>query len=252
VNSFRHAIPNLLTLGNLMAGCFAILNVFNHNMLGEDWGRSVDWSVTLIFLAAGFDLLDGLVARLLGVQSALGAQLDSLADVVSFGVAPGMLLAHIVIGSHAYLFADAFLMRLAVFATMFIPAFSALRLAIFNLDERQQSGFRGLPTPANALFIACLPLILRSPAWGNIAEQLLGPYMMIGMCLGLSALLVLPLPLMALKFKGGFQPRQHWPLLVLGALSALAIALLGWAAAPVMLVLYLGLSLVQAYSRRQH
>jgi CDP-diacylglycerol--serine O-phosphatidyltransferase len=138
-------IPNIITLANLVSGCIAITMAFQGQF---------GWVMFWVAMAAIFDFLDGMLARVLRAQSALGKELDSLADVVSFGVAPSMAL-FVLMRDHL-LFAD-FLAPIAIFIpylAFLIPAFSALRLAKFNVDDRQTTSFLGLPTPANGLFWA--------------------------------------------------------------------------------------------------
>ncbi|MBL4704948.1 MAG: CDP-alcohol phosphatidyltransferase family protein [Flavobacteriales bacterium] len=164
-------IPNLLTSCNLLCGCLSILCAAEGHLL---------WSAYLIFIATIFDFSDGLAARALKVQSELGKQLDSLADMVTFGVAPGILIFYLL--SHPDLQPHFWPMNIGYDSTLpsswttyaseqepwflvhkhgpylalIIPVFSALRLAKFNIDESQTTEFKGLATPANALFFAGL------------------------------------------------------------------------------------------------
>jgi CDP-diacylglycerol--serine O-phosphatidyltransferase len=241
----RH-IPNALTLGNLFCGCLALLNLWTGNAFALLTGCDVDFTVVLVLAGAVLDLLDGAVARALGVSGELGKQLDSLADAVTFGVVPAMLLAHIVLVSHAYAFAAGWGLMGAAGAALLIAPASALRLGRFNLDTRQADGFIGLPTPANALFVCSVYLTAHSPAWRPVVDALLGPWLVIGLSLGLCWLLNSPLPLLAFKFKGGVRLATHWPQLALLAVGAACLALLGVAAGPAILVAYVALSLVAA------
>lgn len=173
-------IPNLLTGGNLICGTLAIVQVFEQNLVG---------AVFLMFLAAAFDFFDGFAARLLGVSGELGKQLDSLADVVSFGVLPSLILFQLI---------GAIEPQWAYFALL-ITFFSAMRLAKFNIDTRQSDSFIGVPTPANALLIGSYPLIMAyNPEIANFVNNL---YVLIATCVIMSYLLVAELPLIALKFK---------------------------------------------------
>ncbi|MDP3441982.1 MAG: CDP-diacylglycerol--serine O-phosphatidyltransferase, partial [Ignavibacteria bacterium] len=147
---FKNHIPNFITLLNLLSGCLSIL-FFSHGQI-----ELASW---MIFVAALFDFFDGFVARALKAYSAIGAQLDSLADVVSFGVAPSFLIYSLILNSHGrqeFMIYDIDLLPLTAFL---IPLFAAFRLAKFNVDERQTTSFLGLPTPATGLLIASLPLI---------------------------------------------------------------------------------------------
>lgn len=142
-NKIVSAIPNTITLGNLLSGCAAVWFSFH---LSESYAglTGLQWCWICIGLAALFDFCDGASARLLKAFSPIGGDLDSLADLVSFGVAPGMMMLNLMLG-----YSDA---PALCFATMLIPAFGALRLAKFNVDTTQTTSFRGLPIPANALF----------------------------------------------------------------------------------------------------
>lgn len=173
-------IPNALTCGNLVCGCFGIDFAYHNNLV---------LAAYMIVIAAIFDFFDGFAARLLKVSSPIGKELDSLADAISFGVLPGIIMLHLLkntgAGDWAYL-------------AYMIPAFSALRLAKFNIDTRQSTSFIGVPTPANAILIGSLPLILNRYQW---AEPILSWSVLLGVSIIMSLLLVAELPLFALKFK---------------------------------------------------
>jgi CDP-diacylglycerol---serine O-phosphatidyltransferase len=147
-------IPNFLTLLNLTCGLVSVVLVI------ETKESNYIWAALLIYLAAIFDWLDGTAARLFSAYSDLGKQLDSLADLVSFGVAPGIIMFRIL--SNPALTGSNILERLHIipYLALLIPLLSAIRLAKFNIDPRQEVNFVGLPTPANALFFASIPLIL--------------------------------------------------------------------------------------------
>ncbi len=136
----RKIIPNFITLCNLLCGAISVTCLFSGNMV---------WAACFIVVAAVFDFFDGLAARLLHVQSDMGKELDSLADVVSFGLAPAMI---------AYSLVSAFLPDYWAYGVFVMPAAAAWRLARFNLDERQRYCFKGMPTPVNALFWVALAL----------------------------------------------------------------------------------------------
>ncbi len=182
-------IPNSITCCNLVSGCIATAFAF-----AGDAELALIW----IIIGAVFDFFDGMSARLLGVSSPIGKELDSLADVVTFSVAPATIL----FSELSVLEYPAFLEHLRnylPYAAFLVSAFSALRLAKFNLDERQTTSFIGLPTPANALFWASL--IVCNPSW---LESSAYSVFIVLLLLGLScALLVSELPMFALKFK-------HW------------------------------------------
>ena len=159
----KYYIPNAITLMNLTSGFIAVIMVFE--------GQLVKASL-FIFLAAIFDFLDGTAARVLDARSELGKQLDSLADIVSFGVAPGIIMFQLLSvgceGSCNILER----MHITPYFSLLIPVCSAIRLGKFNLDLRQEENFIGLPTPANAIFFASIPLVV---LLGD-ATGLAGPY----------------------------------------------------------------------------
>jgi CDP-diacylglycerol--serine O-phosphatidyltransferase len=149
--AIKKYIPNIITSLNLVSGLVSITLIFERNFI---------MAGVFIFIAAVFDYLDGMVARLLDARSELGKQLDSLADVVSFGVAPGILIFQMIsihcIGSCNILER----MHIAPYFALLIPLCGALRLARFNIDLRQEEHFIGLPIPANGLFFASIPLVI--------------------------------------------------------------------------------------------
>lgn len=217
----------MFTLANLLCGCIGIVWVFRNNAEGASF---------LILLAALFDFFDGFAARLLNAASPIGKDLDSLADVVTFGVLPSFILFDMMSigfqGGNEWLAYAAFLVAL----------FSALRLARFNNDPRQTDRFIGLPTPANAMLIASFPHILAGNRWG---EAVVGnPWSLLVFSVAISYLLVAEIPLLALKFKGfGWAGNRLRYLLI--AASVLLLLLFGWAAVPLIMMIYLGLSLVE-------
>ncbi len=174
-------IPNLLTLCNLLSGCAAVSVLF----LGAGFAAAF-W---LVIAAAVFDFFDGFAARMLHVGSPIGKELDSLADMVSFGLVPAVvafrMLAMSGIGEG---------LGWLAYGGFLIAAFSALRLAKFNVDERQTEEFRGLPTPACALFFVSLPML--------DADWVAGSYLLLlGLTVAFSVLLVCDMPMFSLKFK---------------------------------------------------
>jgi CDP-diacylglycerol--serine O-phosphatidyltransferase len=176
----------------------------------------------------------------------LGKQLDSLADMVTFGVVPGFVMYQLIIyaigSGAAYLGPDEPVWYLA-YAGMLIPLFSAYRLAKFNIDTRQSDQFIGLPTPANALLISFLPLLM-IPEGNAIAEILLKPYVLITLCAIQSYLMVAELPMIALKFKSFGWKGNEWRYLLL-LLSAVVVLLIKQKAVPFIIILYVVLSLIQ-------
>jgi len=159
VNIRKH-IPNLLTCANLAVGCYACILALSGNYVGV---------VIALLIAAGFDFADGLAARLLHAYSPVGKDLDSLADVVSFGVAPGMMLFDFIDRTQQMVAWSAPAIGKSFLCAAFvIPVFSALRLAKFNNDTRQTTSFIGLPVPAHALFWASLIYVLSLSVQGAV------------------------------------------------------------------------------------
>jgi CDP-diacylglycerol--serine O-phosphatidyltransferase len=184
----KKQIPNIITLLNLFSGCIAITMAFQGNLKAV-----VIW----VAVAAFFDFLDGAAARLLNAWSGIGKELDSLADLVSFGVAPA---AAVFILLRDYSLLPGFLEPVTLYVpymAFIIPVFSAFRLATFNLDERQTTSFLGLPTPANALFWISYSYGLQNMAQTN--ANLL--YFTIGFILILSLLMISGIPMFSLKIK---------------------------------------------------
>lgn len=181
-------IPNTITMLNLFSGCIAITMAFLGNFEGV---------LTWVIMAAVFDFFDGFAARLLHVSSLMGKELDSLADVVSFGIAPSAAVYVLLRDFTAY---PDFLLSLSPYlpySAFLIPVFSALRLAKFNLDERQTTHFIGMPTPANALFwISYCCGILAVPSFQNGLF-----YITLFFILALSLLMVSEIPMFSLKLK---------------------------------------------------
>ena len=179
--SIKKHIPNTITCCNLISGCIATWFAFES-----------DFTMALLFIVIGavFDFFDGMVARLLHVSSPIGKELDSLADDITFGFAPSAIVFSYLCTFHIHL-------PIIPFLAFIMAAFSALRLATFNLDERQALGFIGLPTPANALFWGSLVLGLQEY---NIYFEGMEWAVLVGTFIS-SYLLIAEIPMFALKFK---------------------------------------------------
>lgn len=221
-------IPNFITCLNLFSGCVALYFIFQNELVYASY---------LVGLAAVFDFLDGMVARVLGAYSEIGKQLDSLADVISFGVVPGAMMFMLLKRAEG----DFIFSELLPFAGFIITVFSALRLAKFNIDTRQTTSFIGLPTPACAIFVASLPLILASGELMHFAI-ILNKLVLLATTLILSFLLVAELPLFALKFTNLTWADNSVRFIFVG-LSVILLALLNFAAIPLIIVLYIVLSI---------
>ena len=186
----KQHIPNLLTCGNLVSGCLSILFVA--------MGMPVK-AALMIFVAGLFDFLDGFAARLLHAHSPIGADLDSLSDVVSFGVAPGFIMFWLM--SHASDLPSVVWLGISVLPCLafLLPVFSALRLAKFNIDDTQKTSFRGLPAPGMAIFVASLPLALGQV--GHLTDGALGYWACLGITLVFSFMMVSRLRFFSFKMK---------------------------------------------------
>lgn len=244
-------IPNLFTLLNLVFGSIAIIfilqtgeGILNYN--GEDWKvylpEKIQWGAFFILLAAVVDFFDGFVARLMGADSEMGKQLDSLADVVSFGVAPGMIMYQMLRISYAYEPDGLETSITYLLPALLIPVAAAWRLARFNIDPSQQYGFKGLPAPAGGLFIASLPLIALYNYFG-VQQWLVNKWVLYAIIALTAWLMVSKLPLMGLKFRN-LDVKQNWPRFALVAVGLISALLLQWMAVPIILVLYIVLSLL--------
>lgn len=231
-------IPNFITLLNLISGCIAIIFIFDGKL---------SIAAYLVFLAALFDFFDGMMARLLHVKSEIGKELDSLADVISFGLVPGFIMLKLIQSAFNIDPNSSGPIQFVPYLALLIPAFSALRLAKFNIDTRQTDRFIGLPTPANAILIASLPLILeQNSAIGGIQlnlihSLLINYWFLIPLTLILSYLLVAELPLMSLKFNGNDKRKNKLRYFFIG-LSLILLLVLNFAAVPFILILYLLIS----------
>ncbi len=211
----KRIIPNFLTTCNLLCGVGAVI-------ISTTQFVSLEWAVVLIFCGAVFDFFDGFSARLLKVSSPIGKELDSLADLVTFGFAPAAITSGII---QHLMFAGTMLEYdsisnwnyVLVFFPYIIVAFSALRLAKFNIDERQTCSFIGLPTPANAIFFASfafIPNLDYFPIW-----------MIEVLALVFSILLISEIPMFSLKFKNFSWADNKIRFIFLGIAIALLIVL---------------------------
>ena len=276
-------LANLITALNLLGGICSIIFSLS--------GR-LDWAVCALALSALFDFLDGFVARLTQSNGALGKQLDSLADLVSFGVAPGIFMfVMIIVGidqsglmknaegiqtyagvAQEYVVAQLIDWKAAFFygrnniynasiqflpfVALIIPFFAMFRLAKFNLDERQSDKFIGVPTPTATIFFAFFPLYFwfELGNWSHQSKwvlQLFDCYTLSAITLLFSMLMVVELPLIALKFKTfAWKDNQYRFLLLLVSLISIPIFLV-WAI-PIIVILYLILSLIEHYQFKKH
>ncbi len=219
----RH-IPNFLTSCNLASGSIGTVLAFEGYWL---------WAAAMIWVGALFDFFDGFAARMLKQYSPIGGELDSLADLVTFGFLPSTIMYVLLkeTGSPVYV----------PFFAYLLVIFSALRLAKFNIDERQATSFYGLPTPASALFVSALPFVLRDAYAG--ACWLQNPWILLSVVAILSLLMVSDMPLFSLKFKS-FSWRGNRIRYIFLILSVLLIVGLKFLSIPIIIILYVFLSLL--------
>lgn len=196
-----------------------------------------------ILLAGVIDFVDGFVARLFRSTSELGKQLDSLADLVSFGVAPGMIIYQFLKLSVAQEPAGLDASIAWLLPALILPCAAAWRLATFNLDTSQSFSFKGLPTPAVGLVVASLPLIYWNVNEPWVASLLLNKWFLYAFVLVLSFLMVSKIPLMSLKFKD-YSFKNNMPKYLLALISIAAIIFLTWSSVPVIVLAYVLVSLV--------
>lgn len=246
-------LPNLFTLLNLIFGCIAIVLALQTQTVliytGEDFSSSFDIPENLslaalcLYAAALVDFLDGFVARMCKVSSEMGKQLDSLADVVSFGAAPGVILYQLLRMSFMREENGIDVSIIWLLPAFILTAAAAYRLAKFNLDTTQHYGFKGVPTPAVGLLVASLPLILHyGGGLVDINGLLVNKWVLYALIILLSWLMVSNLPILAMKFKD-FSLANNIPKVILLAIGILAAVFLKWLAVPVIFIAYIILSL---------
>ncbi len=247
----KKQIPNLFTLLNLFSGIIAIIMAMSDNLV-----------VAAFFVMLGifFDFFDGFFARVFKVEGEFGKQLDSLADVVTSGVAPGLIMFQLLFFStqqqwfmqlssevgdwHNFNETNLFFLPLA---GLIIPLASAYRLANFNIDERQTSSFIGLPTPAFALFVISLPLILNYGSWSFVINLIHNPYFLLVVTLLGSYLLNAELPLFSLKFKNySFNENRLKYIFII--ISIILIAIFKVVSIPIIIIVYVLLSIFNNFN----
>lgn len=242
-------LPNILTLANLFCGALAILfalhtpafiAVYNGQNYMVTTPQPMYWASVMIGLAAVFDFLDGFAARLLKVSSPMGKELDSLADVVTFGVAPGMIMYQLLRSAWMQQPEALEVSWISVLPALLIPCFAAYRLAKFNLDERQHTTFIGVPTPAVGLVVASFPLVM---LYGDSfltgwLQKIWLLYLLIALfCL----LMVCEIPFFSMKMKN-FSWKQNALRYVFLLLMIISIPFLHWGTVAFAFALYVVLS----------
>ncbi len=227
--TLKSQIPNLITLLNLLCGCIALMFAVNLN-----------FDLAFLFVALGifFDFFDGFFARLFKVAGPLGVQLDSLADMVTSGVVPGVVMFFLLKDATAEN-VNSFLPYLGFVITLG----SCMRLAKFNIDTRQTDSFIGLPTPANALFILSLPLVLQYSNSLFITELFISPVVLVIISLFSAFILNAEIPLFSLKIKSGqwSKYKLQFSFLIICLLLLISLQIL---AVPLIIIFYVLLSIV--------
>ena len=219
-------IPNLLTISNLICGCIALYFTFQGELV---------FTAYLIGLAAIFDFMDGAAARLLNISNPLGKELDSMADMVSFGLVPGSIVFHLLEESTLSQYS---------FMALVIPIFSAYRLAKFNIDENQNEKFIGLPTPANCLVFVSIPLITTFNSESTIAYLFEIPEILLIITILMSLALVSRINMFSLKFKNlKFHDNKFRFFLI--TMSIFLFSWLEFSAIPIIILLYIMISIVK-------
>jgi CDP-diacylglycerol---serine O-phosphatidyltransferase len=245
-------IPNLFTLLNLVLGCVAIIFILQTGQAivyiepdgytSWDLPEKITWGAICIFAAAVVDFLDGFIARLFKASSEMGKQLDSFADVVSFGVAPGLILYQLLRISYGKEVGGLDVSISALLPALIIPCAAAWRLAKFNLDAGQAKSFKGVPTPAAGLLIASIPMIIFYQQYG-LQELLVNKWLIYTLILILAYLMVSNISMMSLKYQN-FRWKENLLKLVLLAIAIISIPLLKWVSVPVIFLVYVLLSLL--------
>lgn len=231
-------IPNILTLLNLFSGSIAIVFAFE---------GLFHLAAIFVGIAAFFDFADGLAARVLKSYSAIGKELDSMADMVSFGFTPAVVLFRLLQDASSITALCISDINVLPFISFTITIFSALRLAIFNVDTRQSDVFIGFPTPANAIFILSIPFAVHfgstSSVWHPLFSWILSnEWMLIGVTLSLSWFMVANLPLFSLKFKN-LKLSDNLIRYIYLAGSVLLLIVFWWHAVPLIMIFYITLSM---------
>ena len=238
-NPILKHVPNFITSLNLVCGIISIIMMIEGKIIPAFY---------LILLAAVFDFLDGLSARVLDAYSDVGKQLDSLADMVSFGIAPALLMFYYIKYSFL-LHQSGFTIETAtwyeiivLYSAILIAVASGFRLAKFNIDPNQSFTFSGLPTPANAILIASVGLVIFSPDFPESLRQfILNPYLLFTSTLILSFLLVCKIPMFSLKFKD-YKPGNNITRYVFLLISFALLIIFKVIAIPVIIIVYIFIS----------
>ena len=253
-------IPNIFTLFNLFFGCIAIIFALQTNAvviyLNDQYNSSFNipekltWAAFCIIIAAVIDFLDGFVARLLKATSSMGKQLDSLSDVVSFGVAPAIIIYQLLRFGFATEENGLNASILWLLPAFILSCAAAYRLAKFNLDETQTLFFKGVPVPAVGLLIASFPLILHFNTISNINGLLINKWFLYILIIVLSYLMVSNIRMMSLKF-ADFTLKNNIPKVTLLIIAVITAIFLHWIAVPIVFIFYILLSITTAKTKTE-
>jgi CDP-diacylglycerol--serine O-phosphatidyltransferase len=236
-------IPNIFTLSNLTCGVLAILYALEGELTNAGY---------FILFGAFFDFFDGMLARIFKVSGELGKQLDSLADMVSFGVAPAMIVFQLLnleeVGQYyfQYIFENGSITNSSYlpYIAFLIPVFSALRLAKFNIDDRQHDSFIGVPTPAVALFFISFPLIIEFQNNHFLTEIIASKVFIIASIIVLSLLMVSDIYLLSFKFKN-LKWKENKSRFIFIIISLILLLQFHFLAIPIIILLYPLVSLIK-------
>lgn len=234
--SFKRHLPNVLTLGNLFCGTLAAIFAVE---------RDFNTVAVLVLIGIVFDFFDGFVARILGVSGELGKQLDSLADVVTSGVVPGIVMFQL-LSEHDQ---SQRMFGIFPYLGLLLTLGACYRLAKFNLDTRQSDAFIGLPTPAMSLFVISLPIIASHSPIVVVQDLFSNTYVLVSISLLLTYLMNAEITLFSLKFKDFSMKNNRLTYLFLSS-SLLLIILLQFLAVPIIIIVYVLLSIIINYATK--
>ena len=232
---FKDQIPNFITLLNLLCGAIAIILAFSGGLV---------MAGVFIFLAAIMDFSDGMAARLLHAKSAIGGQLDSLADVISFGMAPAAIMYQMIMINQGEQVVKIGPVAIFPFIAMLLVMGGAYRLAKFNTDPGQEDEFKGLPIPASGIFVASLPLIHHHPGKFPFIAQFSGNNLFLAVVvIFLSWIMISRIPMLSFKFKS-LKWKGNEYRFILMAIAPFLVVFFGFSAVPLLILLYILFSIV--------
>lgn len=246
-------IPNLFTLLNLFAGVLAIIFALQTNSIlisqndqfisSFNIPEKLTWAAFFILIAAIIDFLDGFIARLFKATSELGKQLDSLSDVVSFGVAPAVILYQLLRMSYAREEGGIYVSIIVLVPAIILACAAAYRLGKFNISSDQQHSFKGVPVPAVGILVASFPLILHFSTSADVNALIINKWFLYISIIVLSYLMVSNHRMLALKFSG-FDLKKNWSIIALVIIAISSAILWQWLAVPITFIFYIVFSLL--------